>query len=215
MAENHFSTILCGFFKISVLLIVPNLICTWFSPKWISAKYAKMNTQPTVIRLHYILWTIRLFTSSSTKEPLWLSWTPGGAYSPLHPSPSSEVLWRKRGLWNISAVFSENMKNLSITWIVRLRFFLKIHKIKSINFFLSNLYEYSTTGNMIFQEYNIYTFKWFNGMLVFFFKIKIITYSLLIKKRHILKLTLIFPWKSIFTGANAVAFNLSTINNVE
>lgn len=106
-------------------------------------------------------------------------------------------------------------ENLSITWIVRLRFFLKIHKIKSINFFLSNLYEYSTTGNMIFQEYNIYTFKWFNGMLLFFFKIKIITYSLLIKKRHILKLTLIFPWKSIFTGANAVAFNLSTINNVE
>lgn len=37
------------------------------------------------------------------------------------------------------------------------------------------------------------------------------------KRRHtcILKLTLMFPWKSIFTGANAVAFNLSTIHNAD
>lgn len=96
---------------------------------------------------------------------------------------------------------------------IKIFFFIYIHKINSIDYFLL-LFEYST--NMIFQEYNIYKIHLNDSMgCCFFFKIKIITYSLLIKKRHILKLTLIFPWKSIFTGANAVAFNLSTINNVE
>lgn len=74
---------------------------------------------------------------------------------------------------------------------IKIFFFIYIHKINSIDYFLL-LFEYST--NMIFQEYNIYKIHLNDSMgCCFFFKIKIITYSLLIKKRHILKLTLIFP----------------------
>lgn len=173
-----------------------------------------------VAKLWQWMWGV---TFSSTEELLWQNWTSDAVYNPPQSSPFSAAWWMTMCLWNISVVVSGIRIHLffnikCIAWHRSIfQIFVSSINMETLLFISTCTMNYLMTNTMNLEL--ILCSPWISDMLSKHSDTKNVKYSVSVIfstqswwSWDDSKLTLIFPWKSIFTGANAVEFNLSTKN---